>query len=222
LTPYSRNIALAVKENEIDEFIGSFPLIEIDDATLLGQVKRFAPKSLVMLRTPPEDLDRIARLAREGAEILHFAFDPVDQMPLFEQLPRIHARLVEEGLRDLVTIIASGAIAMAEHTPKTILLGADAVAVDLPLVVALECTLDDRCFVEKQCTRKCDECDPEWGEQRIVNLIGAWRNQLLEVMGAMGMREVRRMRGERGRAMLKRELDEKLFSPIFERSVAHG
>jgi hypothetical protein len=31
----------------------------------------------------------------------------------------------------------------------------------------------------------------------------------------MGMREVRRLRGERGRAMFARELDAKLFEPLF-------
>ena len=38
-----------------------------------------------------------------------------------------------------------------------------------------------------------------------VNLMAAWRDQLLEVLGAMGMREVRRLRGELGRAMFQEE-----------------
>jgi glutamate synthase domain-containing protein 2 len=103
---------------------------------------------------------------------------------------------------------------MAEHTPKTIILGADAVAIDLPLLVALECVLAEGCFAGGRCTREIEQADPVWGEQRIVNLVASWRNQLLEVLGAMGMREVRRLRGERGRALFRVDLDQKLLSVI--------
>ncbi len=294
LTPYLRHIALAVTANDLGEFVARFPLIEIADAALLPRVQALAPNAITMLRVDEKhlDIERIVELAREGAEIIHLAFDPVDQAALFDELPRVHARLVEKGLRDAVTLIASGAIAMAEHMPKTIILGADAVAIDLPLVVALECVLDERCFTDtspsviaspegakqshpsrslplargghgvgseiacfgfaqhrilrlggvyprqgsrglrperseglhsgsllamtqRKCTRGIETIDPAWGEQRIVNLAASWRNQLLEVLGAMGLREVRRLRGERGRAMFKEELDEKLFASIF-------
>jgi len=40
-----------------------------------------------------------------------------------------------------------------------------------------------------------------WGAQRLVNLINAWRDQMLEALGAMGMREIRRLRGEIGRTI---------------------
>ena len=43
--------------------------------------------------------------------------------------------------------------------------------------------------------------DFEWGTNRIVNLISSWRDQLLEVLGAMGLREVRRLQGETGRTI---------------------
>ena len=35
-----------------------------------------------------------------------------------------------------------------------------------------------------------------YAAQRMVNLMGAWHSQLLEVLGAMGLREARRLRGE--------------------------
>jgi hypothetical protein len=53
--------------------------------------------------------------------------------------------------------------------------------------------------------------------QRIVNLIGAWHSQLLEVMGAMGIREARRLRGERGRAIFFEEVDGETFGKLFKR-----
>jgi hypothetical protein len=48
----------------------------------------------------------------------------------------------------------------------------------------------------------------------VVNLMGAWHNQLLEVMGAMGIRDVRRLRGETGRAMFFEDLDTAAFQDL--------
>jgi hypothetical protein len=53
--------------------------------------------------------------------------------------------------------------------------------------------------------------DVEWAVQRIANLVGSWRDQLLEVLGGMGLREVRRQRGEMGRAMFYNDLEAKIF-----------
>jgi hypothetical protein len=47
-----------------------------------------------------------------------------------------------------------------------------------------------------------------------MNLIGAWHNQLLEVMGAMGIRDARRLRGEAGRAMFFDDLDRSTFESL--------
>jgi hypothetical protein len=49
---------------------------------------------------------------------------------------------------------------------------------------------------------------------RVVNRMGAWHNQLLEVMGAMGIRDVRRLRGETGRAMFFEDLDRAAFQDL--------
>ncbi len=47
-----------------------------------------------------------------------------------------------------------------------------------------------------------------------MNLIASWRDQLLEISGAMGLREVRRMRGEMGRAMFMVDLERESFAGI--------
>jgi hypothetical protein len=52
---------------------------------------------------------------------------------------------------------------------------------------------------------------------RVVNLMGAWHSQLLEVMGAMGIREARRLRGETGRAIFFDEIDNDTFGKIFKK-----
>ena len=105
---------------------------------------------------------------------------------------------------------------MAEHMAKAIICGADGVVVDKPLLVALECSLCYRCREGLSCPVKIeDDIDLEWGSQRIINLIGAWHSQLIEVMGAMGICEARRLRGEVGRSMWFEDLEMESFGPIF-------
>jgi hypothetical protein len=54
----------------------------------------------------------------------------------------------------------------------------------------------------------------QWGIQRLLNMTAAWRDQLLEILGAMGLREVRRLRGEMGRAMFQVDLEREAFANI--------
>jgi hypothetical protein len=49
----------------------------------------------------------------------------------------------------------------------------------------------------------------------VVNLVAAWHGQLLEVLGAMGMRDVRRLRGEAGRAIFREDIEKETFAHIF-------
>jgi hypothetical protein len=44
--------------------------------------------------------------------------------------------------------------------------------------------------------------------------MASWRDQLLEILGAMGIREVRRLRGEMGRAMFMKTLEKDAFAEI--------
>jgi glutamate synthase domain-containing protein 2 len=138
--------------------------------------------------------------------------------PLFikERMKNIHLHLVDKGLRDQVTLIAGGGVAMAEHMAKLIICGADAIGCDIPLLVAMECRVCRRCAEGVSCPVELESVDPAWGSARIRNLMAGWHNQLLEIMGAMGMREVRRLRGEMGRAMFFEDL-EKEFAALGKR-----
>ena len=49
----------------------------------------------------------------------------------------------------------------------------------------------------------------------MTNLMGAWHSQLIEVLGAMGIREVRRLRGEMGRAIFMEEIEKEAFGDLF-------
>ena len=57
----------------------------------------------------------------------------------------VHLKLVENKIRHKVNLMFSGGIAMAEHVAKSLICGADAVAIDIPLLIALECRLCYRC-----------------------------------------------------------------------------
>ncbi|MGD8464772.1 MAG: glutamate synthase-related protein, partial [Anaerolineae bacterium] len=167
----------------------------------------------VRLPLGPDAPARVEYLAGRGVALLHLCADEVgyelegdDPRFVAESLQEIHQRLVDANLRDQVTLVVGGGIAAAEHLPKAMVCGADAVAVDLVLQVALGCAL--WADVRRPCPVEDVETEPEWGTQRIVNLMAAWRDQLLEVLGAMGMREVRRLRGELGRTIFQRREEE--------------
>ena len=122
----------------------------------------------------------------------------LDGRHLVDAIHEVHLQLLEYAQRDLVTLVVSGGIAAAEHVAKAIACGADLVAIDFAMQIAWGCALwaeKTKCPVEK------GPLDPEWGMQRLVNLMNAWRDQILEALGAMGVREVRRLRGEIGRTI---------------------
>ena len=134
---------------------------------------------------------------------------------LKDMIREVHLKLVENKIRSKVNLIFAGGVAMAEHISKSLICGADAVVIDLPLLIALECRLCYRCKDGKTCPVKLEAIEQKWGSQRIVNLMSAWHNQLLEVMGASGIREARRMRGEVGRSMWFEDLEKESFAPLF-------
>jgi ferredoxin len=162
-------------------------------------------------------------LAGTEVDSLHFYADErgneIDADPprfLKEMIREVHLKLVENSVRQKFNLIFSGGIALAEHMAKAIICGADGIVADQALLVALECRLCYQCRQGLACPVKLDDgFDTDWGSQRIINLIGAWNNQLIEVMGAMGIREARRLRGEVGRSMWFEDLEKDNFGPIF-------
>lgn len=129
-------------------------------------------------------------------------------------LRKVHGALVEMGVREQMTLIGSGGIIAAEHVAKAIICGLDAVALDTPLLIAWQASFIGSCETRTEARVDLPDTPPGWKEQRLVNLAGSWRDQLLEVLGAMGLREVRRLRGELGRAMLAVDLEREAFAGI--------
>lgn len=199
-------------------------MVEIPDgdnaAVTRAMLKEKNPELVVIIRLPlsPEVSERALQLTSEGAEILHFCADEYGcekgDKSLFikERIKEIHLSFVEKGVRDKVTFLAGGGIAMAEHMAKLIICGTDALTVDIPLIVAMECRVCRRCKEGISCPVELDTVDPVWGGERIRNLMAGWHNQLLEILGAMGIREVRRLRGEMGRAMFFEDLERDIFA----------
>lgn len=189
------------------------------------QLKERYPQLVVSVRLPinPEARTIAADLARAGVEVIHLFADYQGNEFVEGDAPRfvkdalrdIHTHLVNESFRDQVTLIVSGGIALAEHLPKAIICGADGAAIDLPLLIAMECRVCKRCVAGKSCPVKLQNLDPEYGSQRVVNLMCSWWSQLIELMGAMGIRDVRRVRGEAGRAMFFEDLERDTFGAIF-------
>jgi hypothetical protein len=178
--------------------------------------------AIVKLPLGSSRIERALQLARDGVDALHVhadwqgvVRDSGNPCHISESLREIHLAFVRAGLRDEITLIASGGISMAEHIAKTLLCGADLIAVDVPLMIALECRVCMNCKEGLKCPINMDDFDREYSVQRIVNLMGAWHSQLLEMMGAMGIREARRLRGEIGRAMFFDDLERDCFGPIF-------
>lgn len=133
---------------------------------------------------------------------------------LKDAVREVHLSMVDQGVRDEITLLASGGFSMAENVAKAIICGADAVYVDYPIQIALECRMCHRCEQELPCPVEIENASSKWVASRTINIIGAWHNQLLEVMGAMGIRDVRRLRGETGRAMFYEEIDKDIFGSL--------
>jgi ferredoxin len=166
-------------------------------------------------------------LAKTGVDTIHVyadihgrEFESDNPRFIKDMLRDIHLALIDSAMRQQINILTSGGICMAEHVNKSIICGSDGVVIDLPLLIAMECRLCDRCKNGLACPVEFETIDSDYGSNRIVNLMGAWQNQILEMLGAMGLREARRLRGEVGRSMWFEDLEKENFAPIFgERKI---
>ena len=177
------------------------------------------PDTLISLRVSFSTSDELLEYAKKGIHVFHFYADFHGRNPegkfVLDLIRETHAMFVKAGIREEVTLLGSGGMIAAEHMPKAILCGLDAVALDTPLVVALQGKFDGECADrEKSRFTFPKNLNSDWGKQRLMNLAASWRDQLLEISGAMGIRETRRMRGEMGRAMLMSTLEADAFEGV--------
>lgn len=176
------------------------------------------PTAVVIARLPLDrkTAERVSALEKAGVGAFHLTADfhgeCADGRFIKDALLAVHDRLVATGLREQVTLIASGGIVRAEHVPKAIICGADLVALDTAVWVALGAEFRGECRTPEALA--LEPVPPEWGAQRIMNFCAAWHYQLLEILSAMGLREVARLRGEVGRSMTFEELEKEAFGDL--------
>lgn len=219
---------------------GMFELPDCTEAAdMAAALRAMKPDAIVAIRLTlrPDTVNRVVELSRKGFRVFHLCADlhgcervrsGLPGRHIKDVLREIHGRLVEEGLRDEMTLITSGGIALAEHMAKAIICGSDLVAADTALLVALGCRVcrdahpllvdgSGRSSAEsfiRSCPIPDAGSDVSYAAQRMVNLMGAWHSQLIEVLGAMGIREVRRLRGEIGRAIFVEEIEMEAFGDL--------
>jgi ferredoxin len=238
LAPYMECLVPRLEKNQSHAFLDRAPgvkMIELIYADGIeqefNQIRALKPDMIISVGVPlnHQAASRALILTESDVDTIHFLADDRGREqdssnPRFlkEMIREIHLKLVDHLMRNRVNLVFSGGIALAEHVAKAIICGADGITIDIPLLIALECRLCYRCKEDQACPVKMGNIDPEWGKQRIINLVGAWRNQLLEVMGAMGIREARRLRGEVGRSMWYEDLERENFGPIFGEKKVSG
>jgi glutamate synthase domain-containing protein 2/NAD-dependent dihydropyrimidine dehydrogenase PreA subunit len=124
-------------------------------------------------------------------------------MPIEYAIVKVHDFLTREGVRDKVTLMASGGLRNAYDIAKAIALGADGVIVGTSELVALGCVRCSRCESGRGCPRGIATTDVElsalvdldWGTQRIINLYSAWRQDIVNILIRLGLRSISELRG---------------------------
>jgi hypothetical protein len=205
------------------------PMIELAncDSQFLTQIREINSRAPISVLLPMRNFaDRVAvELAKHGVDVIHLSanyhgqsWEPGGGRLAKDFIRSVHQALVRESLRDEVTLIASGGITLAEHVPKAIICGADLVALNTTVLVALQTRFCGECASPDDGRIKPEKFDAKWGEQRLVNLVASWHDQLIEILSAMGMRDARRLRGDIGRAIFNEELEREAFGEILRRT----
>lgn len=116
----------------------------------------------------------------------------------------VDQRLRDEGIREEVSLIASGGFRNSGDVVKAIALGADAVYIGTAALLALGCHLCRSCHLGKcnwgiatQDPQLSKRLNPEEGAQRAYNLLQAWSLEIKEMLGAMGINAIESLKGNR-------------------------
>ena len=192
--------------------------------SLLTRIKEERPEVHITLRMPAGKgvENEVLQAVKYGVDVVHLDFaedgkeDGANGRYLRDALRAIHTALVKAGGQGpdqrRGRRRASPPPSMCR---KSIICGADCIVLERALKVSLglqgmlwtvhtySCPLGHVPMRRRNGWRRGS-----------TNMIGSWRDQLLEVMGAMGIREVRRLRGEQGRAIFYEDAERDAFAGI--------
>ena len=125
-------------------------------------------------------------------------------IPIELALAACDKRLRDEGIRNNISLVVGGSIRSAADVVKAIALGADACYVATAALLALGCHLCRTCQTGKCnwgiATQQPDltkRLNPEIGADRLVNLMTAWKHEIKELLGGMGINSIEALRGNR-------------------------
>jgi glutamate synthase domain-containing protein 2 len=127
-------------------------------------------------------------------------------IPIEAAVAAVDQKLNDQGIRNEVSIIASGGIRNSGDLAKSIALGADAVYIGTASLIALGCRVCGNCYrglcpwgIATQKPELVSRIDSDVGAENIANLIHAWTLELSELMGAAGLNSIESLRGNRER-----------------------
>jgi len=139
-------------------------------------------------------------------------------IPIELALASVDKRLRDEGIRNNISLIVGGSIRSASDVVKAVALGADACYIGTAAMLALGCHLCRMCQTGKcswgiatQRPELVKRLDPDIGSKRLINLLTAWKHEIKELMGGMGINSIEALRGNRlmlrGVGLTQKELD---------------
>ncbi|MBQ2887767.1 MAG: alpha-hydroxy-acid oxidizing protein [Firmicutes bacterium] len=125
-------------------------------------------------------------------------------IPIELALAAVDQRLRDEGIRNNVSLVVGGSIRSSADIVKAIALGADACYIATAALLALGCHLCRSCHggkcnwgIATQRPELVKRLNPDIGSERLINLMTAWRHEIKEMMGGMGINSIESLRGNR-------------------------
>jgi glutamate synthase domain-containing protein 2 len=146
-------------------------------------------------------------------------------IPIEAAIASVDTKLRQQGIRNEVSLIASGGIRESADIAKIIALGADAVYIGTAALVAMGCRVCGTCYrglcpwgIATQRPDLVERLDPEIASANVANLIHAWTLEIAELMGAAGINSIESLRGNRDR-LRGYLLDESIMNVLDVKSV---
>ncbi|MDD4300107.1 MAG: glutamate synthase-related protein, partial [Methanomicrobium sp.] len=127
-------------------------------------------------------------------------------IPIEAAVAAIDSKLRDQGVRNEISVIASGGIRNSADLTKIIALGADAVYIGTAALVSMGCRVCGSCYkglcpwgIATQRQDLVSRLNPDENAKNVSNLIKGWTLELSELMGAAGINSIESLRGNRDR-----------------------